>query len=71
MENLTFRYFFERWISTFGNGAFLGLDAFPYMIYIINNVLLGGFLINVATLSELVKNVKGINLYYPELAKIL
>ena len=71
MENLTFRYFFERWISTYGNGSFLGLDTVPYMIYIINNVLLGGFLINVATLSDMIKNTKGINLYYPELSKIL
>ena len=71
MENLTFKYFFERWISTYGVGAFLGLDTIPYLIYIINNVLLGGFLVNVVSLSDMIKNTKGINLYYPELSKIV
>lgn len=71
MENLTFKYFFERWIATFGTGAFLSLDTIPYLIYVINNVLLGGFLVNVVSLSEMIKNTKGINLYYPELSKII
>lgn len=68
MSKLTFRYFFERWIASFGTGACLGLDSFPYLYYIIANVLMGGFLINVTGLSEIVKNTKGIGSLYADLS---
>ena len=71
MENLNFRYYFERWITSFGTSACLAIDAVPYMFYIVINVLLGGFLINVQTLSDMVKNTKGIHLFYAELSKII
>lgn len=71
MEKLTYRYFFERWISSFGTGACLGIDSYPYLSYIISNVLLGAFLVNVTGLSEIVKNTKGINSFYMELSRII
>lgn len=71
MEKLNFRYYFERWISTFGTSSCLSIDAVPYMYYIVINVLLGGFLINVQTLSDMIKNTKGIHLFYAELSKII
>lgn len=71
MEKLNFRYYFERWITTFGTSSCLAIDAVPYMFYVVINVLLGGFLINVQTLSDMVKNTKGIHLFYAELAKII
>lgn len=71
MEKLNFRYYFERWITTFGTSACLSIDAVPYMFYIVINVLLGGFLINVQTLSDMIKNTKGIHLFYAELSKII
>ena len=49
----------------------MAIDAVPYMFYIVINVLLGGFLINVQTLSDMVKNTKGIHLFYAELSKII
>lgn len=71
MSKLTFRYFFERWISSFGTGACLGIDSFPYLYYIIANVLMGGFLVNVTGLSEIVKNTKGIATLYSELSHMV
>lgn len=70
MENLTFRYYFERWVSGYGIGATIGIDSFPYFYYCISNVVLGGFLINTNAISEFVKNTKGINGIYPELLRI-
>lgn len=67
---LTYRYYFERWISSFGTGACLSIDSFPYLYYVIINVLLGGFLVNVSGLSELVKNVSGIQQFYAEISRI-
>lgn len=71
MANLSFRYFFERWISAYGTGACLSIDAYPYLYYVICNVLLAGFLINVTGLNELVRNTKGVNTLYAELARII
>lgn len=70
MERLNFRYYFERWISTYGTGATMGIDSFPYFYYILINAILGSFLVNVPTMSEIVKNTKGINVFYPEISKI-
>lgn len=71
MEPLTFRYFFERWISSFGTGACMSIDCFPYLYFVITNVILGSFLINVAGLSEIVKNAKSINSFYAEVSRIV
>lgn len=71
IERLNFRYYFERWISTFGTGSTLSVDAWPYLYYVIINGLLGAFLVNVPTISEIIKNTKGINLFYSEISKIV
>lgn len=71
MSNLTFRYFFERWIASFGTAACLGIDSFPYLYFIVANVLLSGFLVNVTGLSEVVKNTKGISTMYAELSRMV
>jgi hypothetical protein len=71
MNNLTFRYFFERWIASFGTGACLAIDSYPYLYYVIANVLLGGFLVNVTGLSEIIKNTKGIEHMYSEISRIV
>lgn len=71
MVKLNFRYYFERWISVYGTGSTMSVDAFPYLYYVIVNTLLGGFLVNVPTMSEIIKNTKGIQLFYSEISKIV
>ena len=71
MNDLKFRYFFQRWISSYGTGATLAIDSFPYFYYCIANVVLGGFLVNATAISDFVKNAKGINSIYPELLRII
>lgn len=70
MENLTFRYFFERWIASFGPSTTLALDSFPYFFFVISNIIIGGFMVNANNLNEIVKNAKGIREFYPELSRI-
>lgn len=71
MSKLNFRYYFERWISTFGTSACLAVDTLPYMYFVIINVLLGSFLVNTPTISDMVKTTKQINLFYSEIKKIV
>ncbi len=71
MTKLNFRYFFERWISTYGTTACLSVDAVPYLYLVIINVLLGAFLVNTTTLNDMIKNTKQINLFYPEIKKTI
>lgn len=71
MEKLNFRYYFERWISTYGQSACLSIDTLPYLYFVIINVLLGSFLVNVPTLSDMIKNTKQINLFYAEIKKTI
>lgn len=69
MSKLNFRYYFERWISTYGTSACLSIDSVPYLYFVIINVLLGVFLVNTTTLNDLIKNIKQIHLFYPEIKK--
>lgn len=69
-SKLTFRYYFERWISSFGTGACLSIDSFPYLYYVIINVILGAFLVNVTGLNDLIKNTNGISQFYAEISRV-
>jgi hypothetical protein len=71
MGDLKFRYFFERWVASYGTGATLAIDSFPYIYYCIANVLLGGFLINSTAMMEFIKNTRGINTLYSEIIRII
>lgn len=70
MAKLTFRYYFQRWISSFGTGTCLAIDSFPYLYYTISNVTLGAFLVNVTGLSEIVKNAPGMSQFYAEISRV-
>lgn len=70
MADLKYRYFFQRWVTSYGTGASLAIDSFPYFFYCFSNVMCGGFLVNTTSLSELVKNTPGILNIYPEIARI-
>lgn len=71
MERLTFRYFFERWIASYGIGATLAMDNFPYLYYVMASVLLGSFMINNVALNDLIKNMKGMEHFYGEIQRIV
>lgn len=71
MERLTFRYFFERWISSYMIGSVLAIDNFPYLYYVMLSVLLGSFMINNTALNDPIKNMKGMQHFHGEIARII
>lgn len=71
MEKLTFRYLFERWVSSYSIGATLALDNFPYLYYAMISVLLGSFMVNNTALNDLIKNIKGMQHFHSEIARIV
>jgi hypothetical protein len=69
MQSLTVRYFVERFLNTYGGSSILAIDYLPYVFFMIQNTLAGGFLVSQTTLSDIVKNTKDIRKFYPELSK--
>lgn len=71
MNALTVRYFVERYLNTYGGSSVLCIDYLPYVIFAIDNTIVGGFLLNQNTLSDIVKNTRDIRKFWPELAKLV
>lgn len=71
MERMNFRYFFERWISSYAIGATLAIDNFPYLYYAILSVLLGSFMVNNTALNDLVKNTTGMKHFHGEISRLV
>ena len=49
----------------------MAIDYLPYLFFVIINILLGASLMKQMALIEIVKNTKGMNLFYAELSKII
>ena len=71
MNDLNLKYFIQRYLNTYHGGSIMALDYLPYLLYVIINTLLGSFLMSQNTLSDIVKNAKGIQNFYPELTKTI
>lgn len=71
MKNLNFRYFTEYWINTYKPGAIFALETLPYFLYVIEASMIGSFLINQPAISQITKNIKGMNNFYQEMGKVL
>lgn len=71
MENLTIRYFIERYINMYNGTAVLAIDYLPYVFFVIINMLLGGFLVNQGSLNDIIKETPMANKFYAELTKLV
>jgi len=71
MDSLTVRYFVERFLNTYGGSSVLCIDYLPYIIFAIDNTIIGGFLLSQNTLADIVKNTKDIRKFWAELAKLV
>lgn len=71
MKDLNTRYFIERYVNTYHGSSILSIDYLPYVFFVIINILLGSFLISQAALNDIIKNINGMQKFYPELAKII
>ena len=68
-NSLNFRYFLQCYINMFKDGAMFGLECLPYFLYSIQASMIGSFLVNQPIISDITKNIKGMNTFYPELVK--
>ena len=71
LSDINFRYFLQCYINTYKAGAIFGLECLPYFLYTIEASMIGSFLVNQPIISDITKNVKGMNTFYPELVKAL
>lgn len=71
MKSLTIKYLIEKYISMYHAPALLSIDYLPYLFFVINNVLVGSFIVSQNALSDIIKNTTGMSRYYGELAKSL
>lgn len=71
LKTLNVKYFIEKFISLYHAPALLSLDYLPYLFFVINNVLVGSFIVSQNALSDIVKSTVGISRYYGEISKSL
>jgi hypothetical protein len=69
MAGANFRYFLERFINTYKPAAILGLECLPYFLFVVQSSLIGSFIVNQPIITDITKNIKGMNNFYPELTK--
>ena len=68
---MTTRYFVERYINTYGQSCILAVDYLPYMFLVMINTLLGTFIVNQPSISDIVKNTPGSSKFHSELVKMI
>ena len=71
MSDLNTRYFIERYINAYHGSSILSIDYLPYVFFVVTNTLLGTFLVSQTALNDIIKNIKGMNKFYPELSKLI
>lgn len=69
LGSLNIRYFTQCWLNLFKAPALFGMECLPYFMFIIQATLLGSFLVNQPIISDITKNIKNMNIFYPELTK--
>ena len=71
LAGLNFRYFVQCYINMFKAGAMFSLECLPYFLYAIEASMIGSFLVNQPIISDITKNIKGMNTFYPELVRAI
>lgn len=70
LDDLSVKFFIERYINSYNPAALLSMDYLPYLFFVVINIRLGSFIVSKGTLSDLIKDTKGINNFHNELAKL-
>lgn len=68
---INFRYFLQCYINTYKAGAMFGMECLPYFLYTIQATMIGSFLVNQPIIYDIIKNIKSMNTFYPELVKAI
>ena len=71
LKSLNFRYFVQCFINTYKASTLFGLECLPYFLFTVESTMIGSFIVNQPIISDITKNTKGMNVFYPELVKIV
>ena len=71
LKGLNFRYFLQRYITTYKVQAMFGLECLPYFLFTLQATMIGSFIVQSASISDIIKNIPNMNIFYPELVKAL
>ena len=71
LRSLNMRYFMQCYINNYKPSSLFGMEVLPYFLYTIQTTMTGSFLVNQPVISEVVKGIKGVSAYYPELTKVV
>ena len=71
LSSLNFRYILQVYINTFKGPSILGLECLPYFLFTVESSLLGSFIVNQPIITDITKGTSQMNIFYPELIKIL
>ena len=69
LEKLNMRYFTQCWLNTYKSPALFSMECLPYFLFTTQASLIGSFIVNQPILSDMYKNIKGMNTFYAELTK--
>lgn len=69
LEKFNMRYFTQCYLNTYKASALFGMECLPYFLYTIQASMIGSFIVNQPIISDIFKNVKGMNTFYGELSK--
>lgn len=71
LKPMNFRYFVQCYINLFKDTAMFSLECLPYFLFTVESAMLGSFIVNQPIMSDIIKNTKGMNNFYPELVKAI
>lgn len=69
--SITVRYYMERYINTYYQSALLSMDALPYLFFVIEHTLLGGFIMAQPVMTDILRTIPTLKTFYSELSKII
>lgn len=71
LKSLNFRYFIQCYINLYKPTSLFGLEFLPFFLFTIESSMVGSFIVNQPIINDITKNIKGMNLFYPELTKAI
>lgn len=69
LDKMNMRYMTQCYLNMYKPSAVFGMECLPYFLYTIQTTLLGSFLVNQPMITDILRNVKGVNTFYTELSK--
>lgn len=67
--NMSFRYLVQCYINSYKDVSLLSMDTLSYFLFVVEATMIGSFIVNQALISDVTKDTKNMNQFYPELVK--